>query len=117
MQNTRQIGAQYEEAAAHYLQKQGYQILKRNFRCRQGEIDIIARDGAYLCFVEVKYRRNARQGLGMEAVTGYKQRRISKAALYYLAGHAKPEESIRFDVLSIDGDQPYLIKNAFEFQG
>ncbi len=55
-QNKRQTGAAYEEQAARFLLEQGYQILERNYRCRQGEIDVIARDGSYLVFVEVKYR-------------------------------------------------------------
>ena len=54
--NKRQLGTVYEQKAAAYLQQQGYEILECNFRCRIGEIDIIAREGEYLCFVEVKYR-------------------------------------------------------------
>ena len=57
--NKRQVGTQYESMAVQYLTEAGYHILERNFRCRTGEIDIIAKDGAYLVFVEVKYRASA----------------------------------------------------------
>ena len=56
--NKRQLGTVYEQKAAAYLQQQGYEIMECNFRCRMGEIDIIAREGEYLCFVEVKYQIN-----------------------------------------------------------
>ena len=57
--NQRSVGARYEQVAGKYLEQQGYQILQYNYRCRQGEIDIIARDGEYLVFCEVKYRNNS----------------------------------------------------------
>ena len=66
--NKREIGSGYEEMAAAYLIEQGYKIVARNFSGRRGEIDIIARDGEYLVFVEVKYRRDERQGSPAEAV-------------------------------------------------
>ena len=66
--NKREVGAAYEEAAAVFLEKNGVRILERNFRCRQGEIDLIGRDGEYLVFFEVKYRKNADAGLPAEAV-------------------------------------------------
>lgn len=61
--NRRAIGTEYETLACEYLTRHGYQILCRNFRCRQGEIDIIARDRDYLVFIEVKYRRDDHEGL------------------------------------------------------
>ena len=72
--NKRQLGTVYEQKAAAYLQQQGYEILECNFRCRLGEIDIIAREGGYLCFVEVKYRSGDGYGSPLEAVGVYKQR-------------------------------------------
>ena len=54
--SARETGTWYEENAARYLEQQGYRILEKNFRCRQGEIDLIAMDGEYLCFIEVKFR-------------------------------------------------------------
>ena len=60
--NKRQAGAEYEARAAEWLEQQGLCILERNFYCRQGEVDLVAEDGAYLVFVEVKYRRDNRAG-------------------------------------------------------
>ena len=57
--NRRKVGAEYERYAAHFLEKQGYQIIEYNYCCRLGEIDIVARDGRYLVFVEVKYRSDS----------------------------------------------------------
>ena len=81
MQNRRQIGTKEEALAAAFLEKQGYQILERNFRCRLGEIDLIARDGSTLVFVEVKYRKNADFGTPAEAVNRKKQLTICETAI------------------------------------
>ena len=70
--NRRAIGTEYETLACEYLTRHGYQILCRNFRCRQGEIDIIARDRDYLVFIEVKYRRDEHEGDPAEAVDARK---------------------------------------------
>ena len=75
-QSRRTVGSHYETVAEQCLKKQGYKILERNFYCRQGEIDLIARDGEVLVFVEVKYRKSLNQGDPMEAVNDRKQRRI-----------------------------------------
>jgi putative endonuclease len=117
MPDNKTIGKQYEELAMEYLKQQGYVILEQNFRCRQGEIDLVAQDREYLCFIEVKYRKNGKRGLGMEAVTDDKQRKISRVALYYLTLRGRMEIPIRFDVVSIDGDKIHLIRNAFEYRG
>ena len=74
--NCREIGAEYENRAVIFLKEKGYQIIKQNFRCRQGEIDIIAKDGEYLVFTEVKYRKNAYQGAALEAVTMQKHMHV-----------------------------------------
>ena len=58
--NRRETGSRYEKQAAVYLEQKGYEILEMNFRCRRGEIDLVARDGEYLVFVEVKYRADLR---------------------------------------------------------
>lgn len=81
-QSRRTVGSHYERVAEQCLKKQGYKILERNFYCRQGEIDLIARDGEVLVFVEVKYRKSLNQGDPMEAVNDRKQRRIARAASY-----------------------------------
>ena len=76
--------------AAAYLKKKGYQILEANFRCRFGEIDLIARDGGYLVFIEVKYRSSP-TGDSLEAVNRRKQRKIIRVAEYYLCMHQEKQ--------------------------
>lgn len=116
--NKRKVGSQYENRAAEFLEKQGYAILERNYQSRAGEIDLIARDGDCLAFVEVKYRRDKRRGQALEAVNFQKQRRISRAALLYRAQNRISEETpCRFDAVGIDGEQITLVKNAFDFCG
>lgn len=114
--NKRKVGSHYEERAAEFLENQGYEILERNYRNRGGEIDIIARDGDYLAFVEVKYRRDKGRGGALAAVHLPKQQRISKAALLYRMQKKIPEDApCRFDVVGIEGGKITLVKNAFEF--
>ena len=116
--NKRQVGTDYERLAGEYIKKQGYEIFEYNFRCRMGEIDIVAKDGKYLVFVEVKYRRNNRTGSPLEAVDIKKQHTISKVASYYCLTHGCGEgQPCRFDVIAIDGEEYTLIKNAFEYAG
>lgn len=115
-----QLGKQGESWAAAYLEGQGYVILERNYSLRLGEIDIIARDGDELVFVEVKSRRSVRFGVPEEAVTRRKQRRISRVALAYLSDNGLLDVNARFDVVSIvapgDGAAPRITqhKNAFD---
>lgn len=117
-QNNREVGALYEQRAGEYLKSLGYQILEYNYRCKIGEIDIVAKKDGYLVFVEVKYRRRNGQGHPAEAVTPAKQRKLSKAAQFYCLVHGVTEGiSCRFDVVSILGDNMELIENAFEYCG
>lgn len=110
----REVGRRYECFAVNYLQKQGYQILEQNFCCRQGEIDIIAREGKYLVFVEVKYRKNLQNGAPGEAVDRKKQQRIRQAAAYYLYQKRYGEEvPCRFDVVAVAGERVSLLRDAF----
>ena len=112
--NKRQTGSQYEEKAAEYMKQHGHQILERNYRCRQGEIDIIAQDGSYLVFVEVKYRGSTENGYPSEAVTERKKRNIRQVAAYYLYSRRLSEQTpVRFDVVAILGEEIQYIKNAF----
>ena len=113
--STRRTGTKYEDAAAAYLEGKNYRILQRNFRCRTGEVDLIARDGAFLVFVEVKYRRTAAHGSPLEAVGAKKQRRIDGAAMFYLSTCGiSPDTPIRFDVLGLTGDGVVVhVENAF----
>lgn len=113
-QNNRAIGTAYERRAGEYLKSRGYEILEYNFRCPLGEIDMIARDGEYLVFCEVKYRSRKGSGHGMEAVNMKKQRTVSKCAAYYLTAGNLWRYPSRFDVVSIDGGEITLVKNAFD---
>lgn len=115
MENLRQKGTGKEQVAAEYLEANGYRILHRNYRSRFGEIDLVAKDGEYLCFVEVKYRDSDRHGFPEEAVHYAKQKKIIKAAGYYLMKEVGTVDcEMRFDVVAIIGGQIRLIKNAFE---
>lgn len=115
--NKRHIGEMYEQLAADFLQEQGLVILKRNYRCRQGEVDLIAKDGKYTVFVEVKYRRGRSAGDSLAAVNRTKQKVIGQAALYYLYSHGCSIDSpCRFDVVGIDGKEIHWVKNAFMYQ-
>lgn len=116
--NKRKLGAEYEELAVNYLLNRGYVILERNYRCKFGEIDIIARqktgNDIFLIFIEVKYRKNLRKGNPFEAVNIQKQRIIKKVAEYYLLTKGYSfSENIRFDVVGITGNKIELIQNAF----
>lgn len=116
--NKRRTGTSYEIIAADYLQSQGYQIIRQNYRCKLGEIDLIATDGRYLVFVEVKYRTTGEKGFAAAAVDYRKQRTISRVAAFYLVQNRLPEDTpCRFDVVAIDGEQITLYKNAFDYCG
>jgi putative endonuclease len=94
-------GRSGETRACQYLAARGFTIVERNFRCRSGEIDVVAREGATTVFVEVKQRSSDRHGMGHEAVTFGKRRRIVRAARLYAAAHGLAESPLRFDVVSI----------------
>lgn len=112
------MGTAYEKLAGAYLEQQGYEVLEYNYRCRIGEIDIVARQGVYLVFVEVKYRADNAAGNPLEAVTAAKQRTISKVASYYCLTHGYGTYTpCRFDVAAILGKQIKVIQNAFDYQG
>lgn len=113
-QNSRAVGTAYEQLAGRFLEKKGFQILEYNYRCRAGEIDLIARDKEYLVFCEVKYRRKNRMGSALEAVDARKQGRLYRCAQYYIMEHQMPEEPVRFDVIGIEGEKLFHIENAFE---
>jgi putative endonuclease len=95
------LGNEGERSTAAYLAERGYHILERNFRCRGGEVDLIALDGATLVFVEVKLRRSLARGAPIEAVTPVKQGRVRKAAQVYLAYSGQVFNRTRFDVVCI----------------
>lgn len=110
-----------EEIAANFLLSKGYRILESNFRCKGGEVDIIARDPGdkSLLFIEVKTRRGLSYGVPQLAVTPFKQRQISKAALTWLSLNRLHDTNARFDVIAILLDAGGLHKvehilNAFD---
>jgi len=111
------LGRRGEDIACKFLKKDKYKILEKNYGCRQGEIDIIARDRkGVLCFVEVKAKSSERYGLPEEAVTHRKQRNLLAAAFSYIESKKVGTSDMRFDVVSVDlssGDAR-IIKNAFE---
>ena len=112
--NKRKTGQEQEVKAACFLKTQGYQILERNYRCKKGEIDLIAREGQYLVFVEVKYRKDDKKGYPAQAVDQRKQQKIRKSAMIYLKkNHLSFEQPIRFDVVEILGKKIRVIKHAF----
>ena len=93
-------------------------MLQLNYRCRTGEVDIVAQEGDYLCFVEVKYRTNQRAGTPEEAVGISKQRRICRVADYYLLTHPNmAQKQVRFDVVAILGETITLYQNEFPYIG
>jgi putative endonuclease len=112
------LGISGENLACAELQRRGYAILERRYRTRFGEIDIIARDGPTIAFVEVKARLTGDYGGAAEAITGWKQRRITRMAADYLARRSLQECRCRFDVVAIDFDhgQPRITvyPNAFD---
>ena len=111
-------GKQGEEIAVSHLRKLGYRILERNYRCPLGEIDVVAKDGEVIVFVEVKSRKTEEFGEPEQAVGKAKQRKMSLLSLYYLAkNHGSPKEA-RFDVVAVkmlpSGTEVKLIRNAFD---
>ncbi len=112
--NRRSTGTEWEKAASEYLRKQGMRILETNFRCRQGEIDLIGCHQGYLVFVEVKYRGTDRNGYALEAVDCRKQRRICRTADYYRFLHKINDDTpIRYDVVAVQDGEIQWVRNAF----
>jgi putative endonuclease len=114
----RDLGDEGELLAVRHLKRLGYRILVRNYRCPLGEIDIVARHGGVLVFVEVKSRGAGDSVSPKQALTPAKQHKLSQVAWYYLQKHKLTEASSRFDVVAIRGmpDVPELevIENAFD---
>lgn len=118
LKNKIESGRTGEDLAAGYLRKNNYKIIEKNFRCPLGEIDIVARDGPTIVFVEVKSRNSCRFGRPEEAVDRRKQAKLSRIALAYLKSKSCLDSRARFDVVSVYME-PHgkpairLIKNAF----
>lgn len=101
-------GARAEDLCAEHLRGAGLRIVERNWRCRHGEIDLVAEEGRTLVFAEVRYRRDSRFGGAAESVTAAKQARLVAAARLYLM--RRPETDCRFDVLLLDALEPGRIR-------
>lgn len=97
----RQLARGGEEAAAAWARAKGWRILHRNYRCRLGEIDLVARDGDTVVFVEVKARASLRFGLPAEAVDARKRARLVRVARHFLAVHGLEDAPCRFDVAEV----------------
>ena len=108
-------GKAFEDRAVAFLEEKGYEILERNSRFHHLEMDLVAKDGETLCFIEVKGRKEHSYLSGIYAVDRGKQRRLRTWATAYLYKHAYSltETACRFDVVSIEGEKIQLIQNAF----
>ena len=115
--NNIQKGKNYEQKAAAYLQEQGMSLLTTNYRCRQGEIDIIGIHQDCLVFVEVKYRKDEKSGMPEEAVGVSKQRKICRVSDYFRVSNRQyGQMQVRYDVVAITGEQIKWYQDAFEYQ-
>ena len=107
-------GAQAESLACAHLERAGLKLLTRNYRCPQGEIDLVMNDRDTLVFVEVRYRRSSTFGTPAETVDRRKQARLRAAAGHYLVSHAA-DRVCRFDVVAVSSGEPHVewLRDAF----
>lgn len=108
-----EVGATGEDRAASHLVRSGMRIVERNFRCKLGELDIVARDGGVLVFVEVRSRRSTEFGSALDAISWQKRRRVTRMAMAYLAARKPRFVEARFDVVAITGNELVHIKDAW----
>lgn len=114
----KQLGKLGEEIAEAYLKSLKYRIVERNWRCRAGEMDIVAEHMETLIFIEVRTRRpSGRYGLAKESIDQRKQRKIREVAQYYLHRHHKYEQSLRFDVITVELKNDKLEPQIEHIQG
>lgn len=117
--NSLRKGLRFEDQARRYLGARGLELMEANYRCRFGEIDLVMRDGDTICFIEVRFRKSLDFGGASASITPAKQRRIVKAALFYLSGKRQSmRQALRFDALLIQqhagSELEYnWIRNAF----
>ena len=111
MYERHELGKTGEEIGTQYLINNGYKLIIRNFRCRQGEIDIIAKDKDEIVFIEVKTRRNTNYGYPIDAVDKRKQKHILNASQYYVYKNKLEKRKIRFDVIEIYKKDKFYINH------
>jgi putative endonuclease len=115
------LGRRGEAVAEAFLRARRYTIVARNYRCRAGEIDLVALDGPTLVFVEVRSRRGTARGTPLESVDGRKQARVARVARHFLAVQGWNDRDARFDVIGIrfEVEPPAVdhVAGAFELQG
>ena len=104
------LGRAGEEYAAKYLQKRGFRIVERNFRCKLGELDIVARDGPFLVFTEVRTVAGNAFGSPQESITDKKKKKLRQVALFYAKFRNVGDTPMRFDVVAITADASGSIK-------
>lgn len=110
---TIEVGATGEDRAVDHLVRKGYRIVERNYRCKVGELDVIARDGGVLVFVEVRSRRSSEYGNALDAVSWHKRRKVTRVAMAYLTARKPRFVEARFDVVAITGNELVHIKDAW----
>lgn len=102
-----------ESIAVRELVRLGYRIVEQNFRCHAGELDVVARDGQTLVFVEIRSRRSDRFGSALEAVSRAKQQQVSRVAAVYLELRRPTFDTCRFDVVGVTGDKIEVVQDAW----
>jgi len=116
----KELGKKGEEVAVQFLKKKGYRIIERNYTCRLGEMDVIAKEKDTFAFIEVKTRTTTTFGPPQLAVDSSKQNQLSKVALHFLKEKRLEDVKARFDVVAIllgpKGEEIELIKDAFDLQ-
>jgi putative endonuclease len=113
-QARRALGARGEDAVAAWYEQRGYGIVDRNWRCREGELDLVARRGDVVVFCEVKTRSSSAFGAPVEAVTWRKQQRLRQLArLWLMARGGVPPAGMRFDVASVLAGRIEIVEDAF----
>lgn len=121
MDGRRELGARGEELAARFLEAQRYTILARNFRCRAGEIDLVALDDSAVVFVEVRSRTGERAGTPLESVDARKQAQVVRVARHFVAARGFVDRDARFDVIGVrfDHEPPTVehVRDAFQVDG
>ncbi|HMA69367.1 MAG TPA: YraN family protein [Candidatus Mcinerneyibacterium sp.] len=112
--NNRKVGFEGEQKALELLQKKGYKLIEKNFKCKIGEVDLIVERKKTLIFVEVKFRKNNKMGSPLEAVNMKKQRKIIKTSQFFLLLNNKYENyNKRFDVIGVTTNDMIHIEGAF----